>query len=326
MGFPLIMSSAIAFLFVYTVTPFFIKKFKKFGLISVDLHKSETVWIPTLGGLIIMPAYILAISSTVLVFHKAFPLLIDEIAATLLVILLIGLIGGIDDLRPIRQRYKFLLPAIVSYPLVVACQGQSTAVNFPFIGPLEFGQAYWFILVPLALTTASNFTNMLAGYNGLEAGMGFIVCSTISIMAIMAGKPGVAMMSLTLAFALLAFLRYNWYPAKIFLGDSGTLLIGATIASVAIIGKMEFALMVLTVPYAIEFTLKLVAPVPFAQRYMYGDAKLQNNGTLKPPPHYRSLIHAFLLVEPLSEKQLVKRILSLEVIYALIAVLFAFSM
>ncbi|MCS4540964.1 MAG: hypothetical protein HY929_01375 [Euryarchaeota archaeon] len=316
----LITSFTIAFFFTYITTPVLIDKFRKLGLLCRDIHKFNPTWVPTSGGLIILFGYALAVSTTLLIFPTIFPT--EKLSFAILTAVLIGLLGGIDDLRPIRQRYKFLLPAIFSYPLIIASHGQSTSITIPLIGSLEFGQLYWFVLIPLAITTASNLTNMLAGFNGLEAGVGFIACSAISVAAVILNKLEVVIIILPLAAALIAFLYYNWYPAKIFPGNSGTLLIGATIASAAIIGKIEFICVILMIPYAIDFTLKMMVRRPFAGRYIYGDTKVREDGILT-PPQYPALAHAFLISGSLNEKQLVQRILTLEVVYAMIAILFA---
>ena len=100
--------------------------------------------------------------------------------------------------------------------------------------------------------------------------------------------------------AFVAFLRYNWYPARVFPGDTGTLISGATIACTSILGRFEIAAILMLVPAAVDFTLKMVAGYPFAQRKVYGDTLVLGDGTLV-PPRYPALCHAFMKVSRLKE-------------------------
>ena len=315
--------SLISFILIYAVTPSLIKKFGEIGLIVPDVHKSDADLIPTFGGIIILSGYALAVILFILQPFQIITLDISfKISAALLTIILIGLLGGLDDLKPIRQRYKFLLPACFSFLIILACRNQSTSVAFPLIGSLEFGILYLICFIPLAITTASNFTNMLAGFNGIEAGSGFVACAAISIIGFILGKFEVVILTLPLAAALLAFLRYNWYPSKIFPGDSGTMMIGAVIASAAIIGKIEVPCMIVLIPHAMDFTLKLLNRRPFSQRQIYGNTAIHQNGILYPPP-YPALLHMPLRLTQLTEKQLVKNVICLEVAFAVIAIIIA---
>jgi UDP-N-acetylglucosamine--dolichyl-phosphate N-acetylglucosaminephosphotransferase len=97
---------------------------------------------------------------------------------------------------------------------------------------------------------------MLAGYNGLEAGLGIIILSVMGFVAWQSGLGWVSMLAFCMVFALIAFLKYNWYPAKIFPGDTLTYSVGALIACVAILGNMERIAIILFVPYFITFILK----------------------------------------------------------------------
>ncbi|MDM7911711.1 MAG: hypothetical protein QUS09_01290 [Methanotrichaceae archaeon] len=112
-------------------------------------------------------------------------------------------------------------------------------------------------MVPIGIVVASNAFNMVAGYNGLEAGMGVIIFSALGYVAFMNRREDAAALSLMMVCTLLAFLYYNWYPAKVFPGDSMTYSVGALTACVAILGDMEKIAVVLFVPYALDFFLQL---------------------------------------------------------------------
>jgi len=112
------------------------------------------------------------------------------------------------------------------------------------------------VLVPLGITGAANAANMLAGFNGLEVGMGIVIVVSLSIIAYLIGEMTALIILLAALGALLATIYYNWYPAKIFIGDVGTLSIGAIIATAVIIGSFEFAGIIIVIPYFVDFLIK----------------------------------------------------------------------
>jgi len=318
---PIFVTSSFGFLLTYFAIPRITKALKRRGMVHVDLHKVEHSWIPGAGGWVIMLAYILSVSISLPFLSPAQE--VWRYGYFLITIALIGMVGAFDEVRSLRHRYKVLLLALLAYPMVMVVN--NTAVTFPYVGDLEFGWLYLIVLIPVGVTAASNLTNMLAGFNGLEAGIGSIACLTISAIAILKGRYDAAVVALPLAMVLLAFLWYNWYPAKIFPGDSGTLLIGTVIASASILSKMEFVCAVLLAPHIIDFILKFAVKKPFSGRQIYGDTKARKDGVLVPPP-YPALAHLFLMTEPLNEEQLVKRMLLLEVAFAALAFALAILM
>ena len=97
---------------------------------------------------------------------------------------------------------------------------------------------------------------MIAGYNGLEAGMGIIMLTTLSYLSYKTGTYWIAVLGLCMAAALIAFLIYNFYPAKVFPGDTLTYSVGAMIAIIAIMGDLEKFALILFIPYFRGFILK----------------------------------------------------------------------
>jgi len=133
------------------------------------------------------------------------------------------------------------------------------------------------------------------------------------------GKWDASFLAFLLFAAFVAFLRYNWYPAKIFPGDTGTLVSGAAIASVSILGHVKIAAIVMLMPAAVDFTLKMISRIPFSHRRVYGDTVVMSDGTLK-PPSYPALCHAFMNFTRLKERELVLVLLLMEAIYAVLGV------
>jgi UDP-N-acetylglucosamine--dolichyl-phosphate N-acetylglucosaminephosphotransferase len=142
----------------------------------------------------------------------------------------------------------------------------------------------------------SNATNFLAGFNGLEAGMGSVLHLALGLYALINGRTASAAIALSFAAALLAFLRYNWYPAKVFPGDL-TYTIGATCVCVAVVGNIERYAILCFAPWILEAFLKLRSRFK-AESY----GILQQDGTLKPPPtKIYSLTHLVMRLRPLRE-------------------------
>jgi UDP-N-acetylglucosamine--dolichyl-phosphate N-acetylglucosaminephosphotransferase len=110
--------------------------------------------------------------------------------------------------------------------------------------------------VPVGVTAAANATNMLAGFNGLEAGMGMTGAAALAIIAWRHEETASLLILLSLIGALMAFIRYNWYPARVFIGDVGALTIGTVIAAAAISGNFETAGVIIMLPYILEFAIK----------------------------------------------------------------------
>ncbi|HDI10984.1 MAG TPA: hypothetical protein ENF77_01510 [Candidatus Acetothermia bacterium] len=241
-----------------------IPRLERAGIVGPDVHKPGRPEIPEMGGLALVAGFgagvLLGIALTT--FWPPFPRLDTVLLlAVLTVVLLVTLIGVMDDLIGIRQWVKALLPFVAALPLAVVRAGVST-VTLPFIGRLDFGIFYPLVLVPLGITGAANAVNMLAGFNGLELGMGITAMGTLAVIA--AGLHATVSLALLLAGigASLGVLIFNWYPAKVFVGDVGTLSLGAIIAAAVIVGNFEWAGLIVIVPYALDFLIKAAHGFP----------------------------------------------------------------
>lgn len=109
---------------------------------------------------------------------------------------------------------------------------------------------------------AANAVNMLAGFNGMEAGMGLVAMGSLAVIAASTHATTALVILLAGAGALLGVLFFNWYPAKILVGDVGTLSIGALIATAVIVGNFETAGVIVIIPYAIDFLFKAAHGFP----------------------------------------------------------------
>ncbi len=190
----------------------------------------------------------------------------------------------------------FVLPAAL--PLIAVGAGSWT-MHFPVIGAINWGLVYPFLLLPLGLFFVANVVNMLAGTNGLAASMSLVASTALGVFAYTNGNVEAALIAFSLSAALLAFLRYNFYPASILPGDSLTYLCGAAMFAAIVIGNMEKFGVFIFAPWFIEFFLKL------RSRYeAHSWGILQDDGTLQPQHDKNySLTHP-LMRRGFTEKQI----------------------
>ncbi|MFB6292336.1 MAG: hypothetical protein ABEI58_02990 [Candidatus Nanohaloarchaea archaeon] len=167
----------------------------------------------------------------------------------------------------------FVLPAVL--PLMAVGAGSWT-MHFPVIGAVNWGLVYPFILLPVGLFFVANVVNMLAGTNGLSAAMSLVASTALGTFAYMNGDLEAALIAFSLSTALVAFLRYNFYPASILPGDSLTYLCGAAMFAAIVIGNMEKFAVFIFAPWFLEFFLKLRSRF---RAHSWGI--LQEDGTLK---------------------------------------------
>ena len=181
--------------------------------------------------------------------------------AVLATVLIVAFIGVFDDLLDISQLVKAVSPLLAALPLMAIRAGEG-ALKVPLWGTINFDIYYPLVLVPLGITGAANAVNMLAGFNGMEVGVGLVAAGSLAVVAWYTGSWTAFLILMVLGGSLLAAIWFNWYPASILIGDVGTLTIGALLASAVIIGDFETAGVIIIVPYFIDFLLKALAGFP----------------------------------------------------------------
>jgi UDP-N-acetylglucosamine--dolichyl-phosphate N-acetylglucosaminephosphotransferase len=319
------------------IFPFFIKRMEIRNLTGQDMNKLSKEKVAEMGGLIVLAAFITTMMLTLFLFTYStltqLQLNLHLLLAGILTITLIGLIGLFDDLigwrNGIRQYQHALLPLLAALPLMAVRAG-TTSMNLPLIGVIELGVIYSLILIPIGITGAANAFNMLAGLNGLEASQGIIILSTLALISFFELKIEALLIAIALIGALLAFIRFNWFPAKVFGGDLLTLMVGAGIAVISILGNIEKIGIALLALYFIELGFK--AKHKF-QSQCFGIP--QKNGTLKADSKGGSLTQFIMKQKKLSliltkkenftEKQVVSIILGMQTAICLIGLILYFT-
>ncbi len=235
------------------------------GIVGRDLHKEERPKIPEMGGLAIVLGlcggllFALGLKTFLGIFRSvsSIPLLM-----ALLTTFIVATVGIIDDLIGVRQPIKATVPLFASIPLMMI-QAEQAHVGLPLLDVrVEFGMFYPLVLIPLGVTGAANAVNMLAGFNGLEVGMASMAFLALGAIAYILGEATPLLILVAGFGAVLATLYFNWFPARILIGDVGTFSIGAIIASAVIIGNYEFAGIIVIFPYFVDFLLKAINGFP----------------------------------------------------------------
>ena len=319
---PIALIFLVSFLTCFIATRLLIRKLQNSGILGRDVNKPNHVEVPEMGGLAIvfgMTSGIL-IAVSLFTFFNFFPNLnLSLLLAGFSTILLMAIVGIVDDLLNLRHLIKASLPLFASFPLV-AIKAGTTTMKIPLIGAIDFGIIYTLILIPIGITGASNVTNMLAGFNGLEASLGFLAALTLALIGLKLKATESVILLVSLAGSLLAFLYYNWYPSRIFMGNVGTLMIGATIAASVIIGNYEAAGVIIIIPYAFDFFIKAANGFPTDGWWgKYRDGKLYCEG--KPISLCQLVMKIF---NGISERNLVLVLIAMELLFCLVALFLYF--
>ena len=305
---------SISFFSVLLIIPSYIRNAIKRGLVGIDMHKREKPKVAESGGIVLILGYIVGmLLSLIILFSEELNYV--YVLASLCTVIIAAFVGIIDDLFDIRWRTKVLSPMIASLPLTVVRAGDYT-MFIPFIGPVDFGLLYPTVLVPLAITGAANAVNMLAAYNGLEAGGTLIVGSAILVASIIYSRPEAGIVIAPMIGACAAFLIYNKYPSKVFPGDSGTFAMGAAIAAAVIVGNLETIGVIAMMPYFVHFGLFGIGRILGVRRVKF--ASVNSEGYII-PPHRFNLLYLIASIKKLKEWQIVLIIYLLLIISSILS-------
>lgn len=260
--FSIILGLIFSILFGYIILSIFKKKnfaqsVSRF-LNERHLRKDGT---PTMGGLIfIIPT--LLIITILLLLHKIS--INNNLILILFIFISYMILGLIDDLQKVLFKNnkgisileKFSIQIIIAliFFVVFIINGNNTIISFFNISiDLKF---FYGIFILFLLAGCSNAVNITDGLDGLCGGCMIICLITYGIIAwnksYIIGNEEIAIFCFTLSGALLGFLFFNFYPAKIFMGDLGSLALGSVLASIAIILKLELSLAIIGIVFIIE--------------------------------------------------------------------------
>jgi UDP-N-acetylglucosamine--dolichyl-phosphate N-acetylglucosaminephosphotransferase len=327
----LLISILIAFSVTLSITPYFRRFLYLAGIVGLDLHKKDKPKLASSGGICVAFGVLAGLLSYIglQTFLSGSEGDLEPMLAVTSSVLIVMFVGLLDDLNVKSRRVKtkegydirvgfpqwlkplLTLPAAV--PLMAISAGV-THMSIPFVGRVEFGILYPLVLVPLGMVGASNVVNMLAGFNGLEAGMGIVYLLGLGAFALIHESIGSVILLITFA-ALIGFIKFNWYPAKILPGDSLTYLLGSMVAAGVIVGNMEKSGILVMLLFIIEFFLKLRSR--FRASCL---GKVREDGKLDPPYGGRvySWTHILMNLRPMTEKQVTILLMLIQICFTVL--------
>jgi UDP-N-acetylglucosamine--dolichyl-phosphate N-acetylglucosaminephosphotransferase len=291
--------------------PWLIRGLRLHGVLVRDYYKRKKTYIPREGGLILLFACGLMITLFPLIIYFTRqglrflnisfvndPYLIEFNYFVVLVILMFGLFGMVDDYLDISRPLKVLLPIIFVTPVIFTLDptwiwlpgfGNVDMTATYLINGMTFRGVYRFLIIPIYIIVVSNLINMHSGFNGLQSGLSSIILVTLLLKSIYDGgtQDLVAIGGLTGAIVALWF--FNRYPAQIFEGNTGSLMIGGGIGLLIIIQGYHFSGFVMLIPHTINFLMYVYWRI--CHRSAQDDPKykitkfgrLRKDGTLRVP-------------------------------------------
>ena len=245
---------------------------QKISIFVGDSHRKKE-GTPTMGGLIFIVPTILAILFLLITDKVTYT---SNIGIVLLVFLGYASIGFLDDFLSIRRGnnegltayqklFMQVLIAIGFFYIYMKNGGQTSFVVGTLGIDIELGWLYG-LLILFVLVGASNAVNLTDGLDGLAGGLSAIAFIAFSLISLMVGFEDIGIFSLILVGSLIGFLIYNTHPAKIFMGDTGSLSLGAVMGAIAILTHRELTLLVVAGIFVIE-TLTVIVQTIWVQLF-----------------------------------------------------------
>ncbi|MGX1900246.1 phospho-N-acetylmuramoyl-pentapeptide-transferase [Thermolongibacillus altinsuensis] len=267
----IVFTIGLAFLITVLLSPLFIPFLRrlKFGQsIREEGPKShqKKSGTPTMGGIMILLSIII---TTVVITNMFFQLTVQTYLL-LFVTIGYGLLGFLDDFIKVvmkrnlglTSKQKLVGQLVIAFVFYFSFQknGFSTEVYIPGTDySIDLGMAY-VLLIIFMLVGGSNAVNLTDGLDGLLAGTAAIAFGAYAVLSWNQGQYDVAIFSVAVVGAVLGFLVFNAHPAKVFMGDTGSLALGGAIATVAILTKLEILLAIIGGVFVIE-TLSVIIQV-----------------------------------------------------------------
>ena len=234
-------------------------------------HKSKQ-GTPVMGGIMFIIAIVAVTVVSTVIYAFVGEILIDSffadiprecvvIFAGLGLALANGLIGFVDDYTKVVKKRNLGLTAIqklvlqflaaILFLVVLGLFGEDTATIIPFIGEVDLG-FFYYIISAIVIVGIVNAVNLTDGVDGLDGSLTFFVCIAFMLIASMLNSLGITAMSAASAGACLGFLVWNFHPAKVFMGDTGSLFLGGLVCALAFAIDIPILLLPLGIVYLAE--------------------------------------------------------------------------
>lgn len=311
----------------YFFTVFLFSKYinyaKAKGWTGKDIHKNSRPEVAESGGI----PFILGLIPAFIIIIVVFPKIRAQTIVFMVTVFFSAFVGFIDDRTALSSIKKIILMLITGVPIfLMNLLGyiHITSPIIPVIGQTQLTIIYP-IAIPLIIAVLTNATNMLEGYNGEGSGSTLIVFCFMIIYSIISHAALGLIFSLVILGSLVAFVKFNKFPAKVFPGDVGTLALGAAIACVGIFGSIEAAMFCAILVYIFNGFYVLASLRGFKERHTIQstDIIVRDDDVIEAATGenvHLTLPRLVLATKPLTEYQLVKNIWALTVIGGLFGV------
>lgn len=309
---------AIALLSSLVLTPLIRRLSTRYGWLDVprDERRVHFKAIPRLGGLAILASVLIALLILPFVDNLVTQSLLRDKWQLLMVFapaIFVLLVGLYDDLRGADARIKFAGLAIAG-TIFYAMGGRIDNLSLPFLDSIHLPAAISYLATILWIVAVTNAFNLIDGIDGLAAGAGLFSSLVVLVVSLMLGHPHVTVVALVLSGALIGFLRYNFNPASIFLGDSGSLFMGFTLAAISLQGTQKASTAVAIAIPLMAFGLPVIdTSISMVRRFLSGKPIFQGD---------KEHIHHMLLARGWSQRRAVFVLYGVSAALGLISLLF----
>jgi len=271
--------------------------------------------VPRLGGVAIFVSLLIPLS-VLLLLNNLLTQTLRPGRRGIIVFLVCGVLvlalGVYDDLSGANAKVKFAgLTGVAT--LFYLLGGRIVTLSIPFVGGVTLHPILGFLLTLIWIVGIANAFNLIDGVDGLASGSALFSSLVLLGVALSQGRPVVAVIALALTGALAGFLRYNFNPASIFLGDSGSLFVGFSLAALSLQGSQKSSTAVAVAIPILAFGLPVVdTGVSIARRFLSGKPIFQGD---------REHIHHMLLERGWSQRRVVLVLYGVSALFGLMAML-----
>ncbi len=281
---PAILGSVAAAIATDVMTRRFAKRLKDRGLVGVDVHKPGRPEVPEGAGFAVIVGSAVGCAALWLLSPGSY--VIGFLGAASLG----ALVGALDDKLDLGGVKKPLLTLAAALPLIA-----TGAVHPRPLLPVA-GRARLFItisgILPIYMAVVTNAVNMFDALNGMMPLNAAIACASLAAVGLITGSSATVSLSLLLIGALLAYYRYNRYPARVFSGNVGSMGIGAALASVPVFDGLEAFLLISMLPFMISgfFLLSSIGGLKERRQISTRPVIVGKDGTIRANPDLKAPI------------------------------------
>ncbi|MDG7049653.1 MAG: UDP-N-acetylglucosamine-1-phosphate transferase [Nitrososphaerota archaeon] len=318
-----LVSSAIAFFVVFGLVPSLIKSLNKKNWAVKDVNRIGGAMVPRPGGPVILVGII--VSEISLYFLLPQQINTRGLVALLITTSIAFVVGFIDDRRVMSGWFKPLALMGAAIP-IIALGAYEPNLAFPLFGEVKI-PALYLGLILFMIPITGNTINSIDVMNGIASGFVMIASFSLAIVLFILQNYTVAIMTLPIAFASLAFYRYHKFPARIFPGDSGALVLGAAYGTIAIIGRVEVIAAIALLPAIINSFLFLSSVKRIVEHRQVKGPTIHTDDhkitTTKESNAPITLVRLIVASKPLTEKEIGFTIFRLAIFSGILAIITA---